>query len=156
MMRKFSITIDIAAAPARVWEVMRDVERWAEWTPSVRSIRRLDPGPLGVGSRMLIRQPKFPPALWKVVDIEADRGFTSVSGAPGMRVVARHVVDAHAGGSRATLSLELLGIFGGVFGRLTREITERYLEFEARGLKARSENPAFHLAQASAVKPPSF
>ena len=46
-------------------------------------------------------------------------------------------------GSRATLSLDLQGILGGVFARLTNEITERYLAFEAGGLKARSENPAF-------------
>jgi hypothetical protein len=34
-------------------------------------------------------------------------------------------------------------VFGGVFARLTKSITERYLAFEANGLKARSENPTF-------------
>jgi len=45
-----------------------------------------------------------------------------------------------AGGSRATLTLELHGLFAGVFGRLTKAITERYVALEANGLKARSEN----------------
>jgi hypothetical protein len=41
------------------------------------------------------------------------------------------------------LSLTLEGPFGGLLGWLTKGITERYIAFEAAGLKARSENPAF-------------
>ena len=142
-MRRFSISIDITAPPARVVEVMTDVERWHEWTPSVRSIRRFGAGPFAVGTRMLIRQPRLPPAMWKVTAIEPGTSFESVSRSPGLRVVARHGVIAIAGGSRATLSIELQGLFGGVFGRLTKNLTERYLDLEARGLKARSEDPGF-------------
>ena len=142
-MRKFRITIDIAAPADRVWEVMSDTERWHEWTPSVTSIRRRDHGPFAVGSRLIIRQPKFPPAFWKVTAIEPGRSFTSESIGPGFRVVAHHSVDPTGSGSKATLSLELRGPLGGLFGRMTRGITERYLAFEATGLKARSENPAF-------------
>lgn len=142
-MRKFSIMTEIAAPTERVWQVMRDVDRWHEWTPSVTSIRRLDERPFAVGSRLVIRQPKFPPALWKLTAIDPGRSFTWISGGPGLRVVARHSVEPTGAGSRATLSLELLGLFGGIFGRMTRDITERYLAFEANGLKARSEDPTF-------------
>jgi hypothetical protein len=41
------------------------------------------------------------------------------------------------------LSLELQGLLGGLWGRLTKDITERYIGDEAKGLKARSENPAY-------------
>ena len=142
-MRKFSITTDISAPAERVWQVMSDTDRWHEWTPSVTSIKRLDGGPFAVGSRVVIRQPKFPPAWWKVTAIEPGRSFTWISVAPGLRVVAHHWVEPTAAGSRATLSLALQGAFGGVFGRMTKGITERYLALEAKGLKARSENPVF-------------
>lgn len=142
-MRHFEISIDIAAPPERVWPVMSDVERWPEWTPSVSKVKRLDAGPFVVGSRAVIHQPKFPPAFWKVSAIEPGRSFTWVSTAPGMRVVGHHAVQATPTGSRATLTLVLHGLFGGFFGWLTRGITERYIGYEARGLKARSEDPSY-------------
>ena len=142
-MRHFQVSVEIAAPPDRVWPVMSDVERWPEWTPSVSKVKRLDHGPFAIGSRALIHQPKFPPALWKVSAIEPGRSFTWVSTAPGLRVVGHHAVEPTATGSRATLTLELHGIFGGIFGWLTKGITKRYIGDEARGLKARSENPAY-------------
>jgi len=60
-----------------------------------------------------------------------------------MRVVGHHAVEPTPTGSRATLTLDLHGIFGGFFGWLTRDITARYIGYEARGLKARSEDPSY-------------
>lgn len=45
---EFSKSVDISASPRRVWEVMADVERWAEWTDSVRSVKRVAQGAAGV------------------------------------------------------------------------------------------------------------
>ena len=102
----FSINVDIAAAPDRVWAVMSDIEKWHEWTPSVKSVARRDQGPLRPGSQAWIRQPKFPPALWTVTEV-ADRSFTWVSRAPGMLVTARHYVTPVGDGSRADAVVEL-------------------------------------------------
>ena len=142
-MREFNTTIDIAAPPSRVWQVMSDIDRWHEWTPSIATINRLGSEPFGVGTKAVVRQPKFPAALWKVSAIEPGRSFTWVSTAPGMRVVGRHSVEPTATGSRAILNLTYGGFLGGLFAALTRGITERYIGFEARGLKARSEDPTF-------------
>ncbi len=136
--------IDIAAKPERVWSVMRDCERWHEWTASISSIRFLDAGSLRVGQRALVRQPKLPPGVWKVTELIDGREFTWVSAAPGLLVHARHVVEAAPGGSRVTLSLSYEGILSGLLLRLTRAITERYVAMEANGLKARSESEVAH------------
>src|SRR5687767_4790552 len=120
IMRSFRIATDIAAPAERVWQVMSDTDRWNEWTPSVTSVKRLGDAPFAVGSRVVIRQPKFPPALWKLTAIEPGRSFTWVSSAPGLRVVARHSVEPIVTGSRATLSLELQGILGGLLGEMTK------------------------------------
>ena len=140
----FSVSTDIVSPAERVWHVMSDIDRWHEWTPSITSVKRLGDKPFAVGTRALIRQPKFPPAIWKITSIEPGRSFTWVSVAPGLRVTGHHQVEPASDGSRATLSLNLEGMFGDVFGRMTRDITDRYLAMEARGLKARSLDPGYH------------
>ena len=139
----FSISTDIDAPAERVYEVMADIERWHEWTPSVTSIKRLDAGSLIAGSRALIRQPKFPPALWTVTNVDGKRSFTWLNRAPGIKVTAHHSVDTVGRVSRATLALRYEGFLGGLLARITRRITNRYLQMEANGLKKRSENPYF-------------
>jgi uncharacterized protein YndB with AHSA1/START domain len=141
-MTAFSIEVDIAALPARVWSVIADVERWHEWTESIRGVRLLDKGPLRIGSRAFIRQPRFPAAVWKVTELDPGRSFTWRTGAPGMWAYGRHSVDAIAGGTRATLRLHYEGALGRLLARMTQGITNRYLGFEAAGLKKRSEQRA--------------
>ena len=51
-MTHFSIAVEIQAPPDRVWAVLRDIERWPEWTPAVTSNQRVDRGPLALGSRV--------------------------------------------------------------------------------------------------------
>ena len=139
-MTHFRIEVDIAAPPERVWGVMSDVERWHEWTPSVTSIERLDSGPFGVGSWALIRQPKLLPAKWQVTELVEGRYFTWVSRGPGFQVTGRHAVEATETGSHAALSIDFTGLLGPLLGSLLRGLNERYLGFEAKGLKERSEN----------------
>ena len=138
-MRIYEQSVDIEASPAVVWAVMKDVERWPEWTPGVTSVRPLGGGSLDVGRRVVIRQPRLPPAMWRVTEVEEGRGFTWVSRAPGLRVVGRHWIEPTESGSRATLSIDYRGALGGVLARLTDTLNRRYLAMEAEGLKRRSE-----------------
>lgn len=139
-MRDFRIDVDISAPADRVWEVVRDIERWPKWTPTVTSVRKMDSAPLTVGSRAVVRQPKLFPARWKVTELQdANRTFTWITRGPGTRITAEHRVATTRDGSRATLSLNFAGPLGGFFARLTRNLNQRYLALEARGLKERSE-----------------
>lgn len=142
---RFSISIDINTPVERVFEVMSDPVRWHEWTPSVTSITLLDSGAFKVGTRAMIRQPKFPPALWKITAIDA-HSFTWENRAPGLRVIAHHSAEPIPNGARVTLSLRYEGFLARLLARMTRGITNRYLAMEAFGLKARSENPHYRYA----------
>lgn len=139
---RYETSIDVDAAPTAVWAVMRDVERWHEWTPSITSIHLADGGPLRPGSRARIRQPKLPPADWLVTELEEGRGFSWVSRGPGIRVTARHLVEPRSAGCRVTLSILYDGLLGPALGWLTRGINQRYLGLEAAGLKRRTEESA--------------
>ena len=138
-MPAFTRSIDIGAPPERVWTVMSEVERWHEWTPSITSIKRLDSGPLTVGSRVVIRQPKLPVNYSEVTELEAARGFTWVSRSPGVVATARHEIEPRDSGSRVTLSVQFAGALGWFVARMVRGLTERYIAMEAEGLKRRSE-----------------
>jgi uncharacterized membrane protein len=132
----FSRTVEIPAPPQIVWPVMVDVERWPEWTASISRVLRLSPGPLQVGSRVRIHQPKLPPAFWRVTELNPGASFTWVSRAPGVRVKARHAVEAIAAGTRVTLSIHYDGLLGAWLARWVGDLNERYLALEADGLKA--------------------
>ena len=137
--RLFEIAVEIDSPPQRVWQVMTDVELWPEWTESVDKVKRLDSGPLRLGSRARIKQPKFLPAVWEVTEIDPGRSFTWVTRSPGMVASGRHRVEPTSRGSRATLSVAYGGLLAGLVARLLAGITDRYLMFEAAGLKQRSE-----------------
>jgi uncharacterized membrane protein len=136
-----SIAVDIDAAPERVWTVMTDVETWPEWTSTVTSVTRLDEGPLKLDSKASIVQPKLPPTEYVVTEFSPGRSFTWVATSPGVRVTAKHEIEARPdGGTRVRLAVEQAGPIGKVVGRLFfKGLTERYLATEAAGLKARSE-----------------
>ena len=133
-------SIDIDAPVARVWAVMRDVERWPEWTASVRSVTLLDDG-LRVGARARIDQPRIPTTVWTVTGLTEGHDFTWEASGPGTLTTGRHGVEGTGPGTcRATLSITQSGWLGSLVGRWYRSLTDRYLAMEAAGLKARAES----------------
>lgn len=139
MSRDFSISIDIAAPPSRVWSVMIDIERWHEWTASVTSVKRLDHGPLAVGSRAIVNQPKLAPAEFVITALKEGKGFVWETRSPGAVVVADHRIDVANGGCRVTLTLKFSGLIGPSAAFMMRNTINEYLELEAAGLKKRCE-----------------
>ena len=94
-------TVTIAAPPERVWPVVVDVERWPERIPTVDAVERLDAGPLAVGSRTRLQQPRLPTAVWMVTELADGSSYTWESSSPGVTITATHVVEPHPDGSRA-------------------------------------------------------
>lgn len=137
MNRFFETTRHIDAPPTSVWEVLFDVARWPEWTPTVESVQRRDDGPFQVGSRAEVRQPKLPRAVWEVTEVVDGHSFTWEASGPGMRTIARHTVVPDAGGSAVTLSIEQTGPAGAVAAMVWRRLTQRYIELEAASLDTR-------------------
>lgn len=132
-------TIQINAPASRIWPIMSGVEQWHTWTPSIRTVKRLDAGPFGVGSRVMVLQPKLPPAFWKVTEFAPGHHFSWVSAAPGLTVTAVHRIDPGANGCKVTLSVHYEGFFAGLAVKLMGAITEKYVGWEAEGLKNVSE-----------------
>jgi hypothetical protein len=138
-MLTFSTGVEIDAAPARVWAVMTDVERWPEWTASVISVKRLDTGPFRVGSRARVRQLRLFAADWDVTALDPEKGFTWVTRSPGLVVFGHHRLEPAGAGTRVHLQVDFTGSLGPLVGRLMGRLNRRFLALEAAGLKRRSE-----------------
>jgi hypothetical protein len=104
-------------------------------------VERLDSGPLQVGSTARIKQPKFPPTVWRVTDLELGRSFSWAAGGPGVTTVGSHRITPRDDGVDVTLSIRQTGPLAWLMGLLTSRLTQRYVQMEANGLKRRSENP---------------
>ena len=74
-MIRFSNTIDIARTPADVFAYLADLEHTPEWNWAVTRTRKLDPGPVAVGTRF--RQTRSVPRqaveVLEVTRLDADR-----------------------------------------------------------------------------------
>ncbi len=138
-MKRFQAVVDIAAAPAVVWPLIREVERWHEWTASITRITRLDHGPLQLGSRARVEQPKLPANTFVVTALEENRGFTWETKSPGLRGAGHHWIEARDGGraSRVTLGVDFSGPLAPIVALFYGTLTQRYIEMEAAGLKSR-------------------
>jgi uncharacterized membrane protein len=134
------VPIEVAAPPERVYAIIEDVERWPDWTASVSRVKKLDAAPLAVGSRVEIRQPKLPKAVWRVTALEVGRGFEWEASGPGVHSVAGHWVNPSGAGSRVRLFVRSTGPATWVLGWWMRRITDRYVRMEAEGLKRRAES----------------
>ena len=132
-------TIEVAAPSGRVWEIMTDVGRWQEWTASISSIERLDSGPLALGSRARVVQPRLRPAIFEVTSFEPGGSFTWAARSGGIAALAVHEVTPAASGSRVRLVLHLEGWPLLVLGWWVRRLSLRYMTMEAEGLRRRAE-----------------
>ena len=134
-----AITID---APIEVvWAVFTDVERWPTWTRSVTSVELID-GPMRLGARARIRQPRLPTVVWEVTRWEPGRSWTWVATGPGARTEASHVLSSAGSSTRAEQSIVSSGPIGRLLAFVWRSLTREYLAMEAAGLKERCEQAA--------------
>lgn len=125
-----------------------DVESWPRWIPTFTDVKRLDAGPLKVGSRARIKQPGMPVLVWEVTELDEGSHFTWVTHVPGVATAARHDISEtadeagdHSSACHLTLSLTWSGPLAGVVAALNAKRARQSLVREANGLKAASEAP---------------
>ncbi|WP_431918201.1 SRPBCC family protein [Micromonospora wenchangensis] len=137
---RFETATEIDADIDTVWAVQTDIERWPEWTASVRTARRGEAGPLVLGSTARLEQPRLRPTTWRVTEIDPPRCFVWESATPGVRSRGEHrIVPLPDGRVRVELVLELTGPLAGPVGWLGGRLVRRYLRLEADGLRRRCE-----------------
>lgn len=137
MMLENVICIDVPQSV--VWSVTIDIERWPQWTPTVKAVKRLDEGPFACGSAALIQQPGLPEAKWVVTELIQGERFTWESRILGIQMIATHKLLTKETGTQSVLRVKMSGIVGRLLWPLMRFSARRSLERENAGLKAKCE-----------------
>jgi uncharacterized membrane protein len=134
------VTTAVDARPEEVWSLFVDLERWPEMTKSISEVRRLDSGPLQVGSETIIKQPGLPRTRWRVTELEPGQSFTWETRAGAVTGVASHIVDADGPGSKVTLTLRMHGPLAQLMHLFVGRISQRYIVMEMDGFRRTAES----------------
>jgi carbon monoxide dehydrogenase subunit G len=138
---RFEQSVDVDTEQQRVWDVLSDVEGWPQRIDTVEAVEVITGLPVRIGTRIRLKQPKLPEGVWEVTVWDAPTYFEFRQGSGGVSSIAGHRVDALEGGrSRLTLTLEMRGLLVPIFGRIYRDLTNRYMTAEAEGIKSAAES----------------
>jgi carbon monoxide dehydrogenase subunit G len=133
MNHEVSTTVD---APAdQVWDAVRDVEKWSDWTPTVTEIRVHGGGALKLGTVATVRQPKQPAREWTVTELVDGRSFTWTSKGPGLRFSANHTVTTTDGKTHVELTFSVAGPLAPLATVLAGKAIRWAVDTEAASLK---------------------
>jgi len=137
----FEQSIDIAAPRQRVWDVLSDLEAWPQRIDTVDVVELLTSGPVAVGTRLRMKQPKLPEGTWEVTVWDPPSYFEYRQRSSGVAIDAGHRVETLEGDrSRLRLTLEMRGLLVPVMGLFYRDLTNRYMTLEAQGMKRAAES----------------
>ena len=131
---RHEVTTTVDAPADVVWDAVREVEKWSEWTPTVTEIRVHGGGELRQGSVATVRQPKQPAREWTVTEL-TDRSFTWTSKGPGLRFSADHIVREKDGGATVELTFSVAGPLAPVAKLLAGKAIRWAVDTEAALLK---------------------
>jgi uncharacterized protein YndB with AHSA1/START domain len=118
--RRLEVDRVVAAPRERVWDLLRDTDRWPAWGPSVRAVESPDRY-AERGTRGRIRPPVGPWLPFEVTACRDHRWTWSVARVPA----TGHRVERATGGSRVVFEIPLGGaVYAPVCRRALRRIEE--------------------------------
>jgi hypothetical protein len=142
LMVAFDARMAARAAVADVVRVLHEVQHWPSWNAAVSYVDRRGSGPLAVGEKVTVKQPRLPAARWTVTAVDGS-GFAWVSSSLGVHSTGEHWVQQAADGrADVTLKLILSGPLAPITGLAFSRLIRRYIQMEADGLRREVEGRA--------------
>jgi uncharacterized membrane protein len=138
---RFEKSIDIDAPQQRVWDVLSAIGSWPQRIETVDVVELLTPAPITKGSRVRLKQPKLPEGTWDITAWDGPSYFEWTQETGGTTSVAGDRVAALGEGrARLTLTLDMRGLLTPVIGLYYKDLTNRYMNLEAEGMKRAAES----------------
>ena len=100
--------IDVAAPADVLFDYMTDLNREPEWNPQMRHAEQLTPGPIGLGTRFLVRFGRgLGPAVIANTAFDRPRSWAAISTARRLTVHSEGTVRPLGGTSRLSIRTDL-------------------------------------------------
>lgn len=131
-------TARISSGLDRVWAAVVDYESRPNWSSRVKEARRLDDGPLKIGSRVRLRvgRNRFTAT---VVELRERQWLAVMVKGPGFRVTHSYSLGPDGDDTLLTLTAAYGGAVGRLAARLFRRSVVRDLVDEIEAIKAAAE-----------------
>ena len=140
---RFEKSIEVDAPQQRVWDVLSDIAAWPQRIATVDTVEVLNNPPVGLGSRVRLKQPKLPEGTWDITRWDPPSYFEWRQKTSGITSTAGHRVEAISEGrARLTLTLEMKGLLVVMVRLFYKGLTNRYMMMEAEGMKRAAEASA--------------
>lgn len=138
-MKPFATRIQIQASAQRIWEVLTDLPKWAEWNTTVE--RTVGEVALGAKVTVFVKQSPGRAFPLRVSALDAPRRMVWTGGMPlglfrGTRVYELRAISA--GEAEFTMREEYTGPLAGLIGKSIPDLQPAFDEF-AQCLKRQSE-----------------
>jgi hypothetical protein len=118
-------SLDLAATPGDAFATLCEVEKWPNWLSFLRSARRLDAGPLGLGSEVAIRS-AIPGEDEEVYEVDRflDGYVVSLVGVFSVRRRIDFRIESKSTCAKIVARIDYPS-YGGVVGALIDRVTAR-------------------------------
>lgn len=135
--REYAKVLECGAPRGAVWNVLADVQKWPEWTPTMTSVRALGASGLTPGNKFEVKQPGLAKAVFTVDACVEGTAFAWSTRSAGVSTLADHVLsDTARGGTRVELSIRMSGPGVGLLWMLLGRKVRSFVDTEAESLAA--------------------
>jgi hypothetical protein len=125
----------IHARSPEIFQVLMDLEHWNQWTPSITEMSLMNTPPPVPGTKIKVLQPKLPPAIWTITEINPDTSLTWEKKSFGLRMLSEHQIIESTSKTVVSIRMTYQGPLAGLFYKLTHSLVDRYMTMEINGLK---------------------
>ena len=135
--REYTKVLECGAPRGAVWNVLADVQKWPDWTPTMTSVRAVGSAGLVHGNTFEVKQPGLAKAVFTVEACEEGSAFAWSTRSAGVSTIADHVLsDTTGGGTRIELLIRMSGPGVGLLWMLLGRKVRRFVDTEAESLAA--------------------
>jgi len=140
-MMKFKASADINVTAEKAWALVKNVEEWPKWIPSLKKIEKVSEGSLGVGSRVLVvaRSLITVNLLMTITEFVPGRSVVMEGKVLGVRMKRYYEMEPVA---QNKAKLTAGGEVSGLLAFLVRRGGQKLSEEIVQALKKKVEGPA--------------